>query len=164
MAIPIDQQLDCAPHLVGEIADQPRIVGSLGSETLVVAERLAVNDPVRDGVGEHAERTEPRKRRRNRRYGKAESASQRFDVEEDRRLVVAPDERHRNDRRARAQRVLDEAHAKLLESIAVCDRLAHSLDAFREDQQQLSFLEQLVEVLARSDDLSDARVEEVDPG
>ena len=56
-------------------------------------------------------------------------------------LIIAPDESDRNDRRSRAQSVLDEAHSKLLEPIAVCDCLAHSVDAFREYQKQLPIVE-----------------------
>ncbi len=127
--MPIDQQLDAAPHLIGEIADQARVVGCLGSKTLVVAEGFSVDDPIRNGVGKQAEWAKPRKRRCDWHNRNAEPTGQRFDVEEDRRLIVAPDERHRNDRRTRAQSVLDEAHSKLLEPIAVCDRLADSFDA-----------------------------------
>ena len=103
--------MNCAPHLVGEIADQSRIVGALGPETLVVAERLAVNDPIRDRVGENAERAEPRKCRRNRRDGDAEFAEPADLVEcgaaDECRKGIAIQPGQREDPAARKQRRVD---------------------------------------------------------
>ena len=138
-------------HPLGQLEHQGAVLGRLGPVGRRL-DRLAELDPPLGRQRNGAERAEPGEGGRQREVRRAEHAGQGGGLADLRVDLLAADHGHRHDRRAGAQRDLDEpAAAEALQPVAIAEGLARALHALGEHRHQLVLLQQAHRVVRRCD-------------
>src|SRR6478609_8545845 len=138
----VDHPLDLLAHLLGQLEHERAVIRGVLA-VAVGRDRLAELDAPARRERDRSERAEQRERGRDREVRGADRARRESRLRHLRIDLLAADHGDGDDRRARAQRDLDEAAApEALQPVALGERLARSLRALGEDGHELVLLQQ----------------------
>src|SRR5512138_460419 len=159
-----DHRLDLRADLIRELVDEQAIVGGGRAEVAEIDGRTELDVPLARQRQE-ASGTEPRKRGRDGDPRDADVLREPRHLAEHRCGFFGTDDGDRNDRRAGAQRELDEAAApEPLQAVAILPQLAHAFFPLGEHGDELAFLQQALGVFGIGAHAADAVHERPEEG